>query len=34
VSGQPMCDPFARTAEHDDGWMIMLTPRAGEGRAR
>jgi hypothetical protein len=34
VAGQPMCDPFAQTAARDDGWMMLLPPRAGEGRAR
>ena len=27
--GQPLCDPFAQTAAHDDGWMMLLPPRAG-----
>ena len=34
VPGQPICDSFAQTAAHDDGWMMLLPPRAGEGRAR
>jgi hypothetical protein len=24
IPGQPQCDPFAETASHDDGWMILL----------
>jgi hypothetical protein len=24
IPGQPLCDPWAETASHDDGWMILL----------
>jgi hypothetical protein len=24
IPGQPLCDPWAETAAHDDGWMILL----------
>jgi hypothetical protein len=24
IPGQPQCDPFAETAPHHDGWMILL----------
>jgi N-acetylneuraminic acid mutarotase len=26
VPGQPLCDPFAETAPHNDGWMMLLPP--------
>jgi hypothetical protein len=29
VAGQPMCDPFAETAPHDDGWMLVLPAARG-----
>jgi hypothetical protein len=33
VPGQPICDSFAQTAAHDDGWMMLLPPRAAESAA-